>query len=239
MSFRKIICVIFILCMVDCVYSQNTSINLDLKNDETSFAVSFFGGVSLLGPREDLKSNLTKSGFNDTSSGMFGVSNHPRADMLPIYRVEGTYYYSVKSGISFHWGLSDDLDVFGFKEPVFHTIFNSKIQEIGIKYVFRLKESRSDVFVGPVYLTHSLDGFSSMVKSSEIKNEKLGVYVGYNYYWLNKKHFFIAIRGDFRWAPSIEIESIPITYFDISSEILSTKVNLSTFNIGLSFGIRI
>ena len=240
MSLKNYLSIIFISCFVYNLQSQESTQISKINNKETSFSLSIFGGISLLGPSVDFRSNLRKAGFDATSSSMFGTSKHPRTSRLGIYKIEGTYYFSNKKGISIHIGQSDNIEVFGFKEPVLTIIFESKIQEVALKYVMRSNDSKSDFHLGLVYLSHKVINDSFLMQdSSDFTNDRVGIIVGVNQFLLDKKNYFIALSGDFRWAAKSNVPVMKLTYQNLNDEIPAAKINLATLNFGISIGFRI
>lgn len=240
MLLRNYVGVIFILCLVFNIQSQELSDPSRLAHNKSSFSMSVFGGISLLGPSNDFKSNLTNAGFNNTLEGMFGTSTHPRTSRHGIIKIEGTYYFAKNKGVSVRVGKTDYIEVFGYKEPALLLIFESKIQEVALTYVIRSKDTKRDFYVGAVYLSHKVfnDHFL-MQDPSDITNERIGIVVGIHEFLLNKKNYFIAFTGDFRWAAKSKIPVWNLSYQSLNAAIPTSKINLATFNLGISIGFRV
>jgi len=252
MKTNTIISILLITLLAQQLKAQQDSDSGKVKrNKSREFQLSAFGGFSLLGPKEDMESNMTASDLGQTSpAGWFGGSQaHPFTEKNAIADLEATCFLSGKTGVSLNAGLYDNIVVYGYQGigPLGNYMFlKSQIRSLSLNYVFRTSDKRNIFFIGPSYLVHSVSDVSAGANSAVTHGRKLGVYVGYSLQFIRKKHWFLAFKTNYRWAPKSEMGPVVAqsTFPDGSSETLTytstfsrSKVSLSGLNIGLSIGL--
>ncbi len=253
---RIFIYMLFIIFLFQQINAQKTSDNsLGTTSNSREFQLSVFTGSSFLGPKSDIESNMTSSGFGDRSSRWLGLGgkNYPYTEKHPIFDIEASYYLAQKSGISLNFGLISNIEVKGYDREVGignRLFLKSQIWTVSLNYVYRSKNRRHSIFIGPSLFIHSVKdlSISRYQKSPKNSNLKLGAYLGYSLQILQKKHWFLALKTNYRWAPKSQIGPfVAIHKLGLatanptihSSEFYRTTVNLSCLNVGLHVGVRI
>lgn len=215
------------------------------------FHISILTGFSFLGPGNDMESSMASSGLDDTNpGGWFGDSRaHPYTSKYPIVDVEATYYVWKNAGISLNSGLSNNIEVFGYEAVgIGNFMFlKSELWTVALNYAYSSKDKMHTLFAGPCLFIHHVEDLSAGIKSPDNLNKKPGLYLGYSLRILQKKHWLVNIKANYRAASASEIGPFvahhdlgigtpnPDTY---TSEFSHTKVNISSMNIGLSLGLR-
>jgi len=247
---RIFIHVLFIVFLVKQVSAQKTSDNSsDTKSNYREFNLSVFTGWSLGGPKNDIESNMSSSGLGHrTGPGWFGPGRtHPYTRKQPIFDIEASYYLAENKGVSLNFGLINNIEVWGYGKYGF-MILKSEIRTISLNYVYRSKNRKHNFFVGPTYFIHSLKEVKGGKKSSLDNYGMPGVYIGYSLQMIQKKHWFLALKINYRWAPKSEIgpfvDEQKFGIFTsnptiVTSEFSRTKVNVSCLNVGFQIGVRI
>jgi len=248
------ISVLIIIGLVKQLSAQQTSdYNSEIINNSGKLKLSFFTGISFLGPKDDIESVMSSSGLGDTSpAGWFGgAKTHPNTINFPVFDVEASYYLAQKSGISLNFGSINNIEVKGYDGIGLgnYIFIKSELWSFSLNYLYRSKNEKHSLYLGPSYFIHNVKDFgSSITKTPDRRNKKFGVYIGYSLQILQKKHFFIMFKTSFRWAPKSEIGPFvaqntlgiatqnPETY---TSTFPETKVRLTTLNAGLCFGLKI
>lgn len=213
------------------------------------FNLSFFTGVSIGGPRNNMESQMLASGLHNNKSNVFfsfekgNYEQHSRK--TPTFDIEATCYLYKNCGLSLNFGLADKTKVSGFEDFNFFYNYNSiilksEIWSLSACYFFSSENKIFNFFIGPVYIIHEVtqDNYSKLVTKN--KNEKIGLYLSALLYILQKDDWFITCKANYRWASKSEIGP----FYDSSgkshiSEFSRTKVNLCSLNIGISVGIRV
>jgi len=230
--------------------SQNLSDSTSSKLQASKFHFSFFSGFSIFGPKKDIESNMLASGYGDQSSAnLFGNGeDHPNTDRFPIFDFEASLFLNRNRGISLNTGLANNIEVQGYDDKGIgnYLFLKSEIWSISLNYLFQSKNNKHNFSFGPSYIIHSVESKSSNPFSD--KNKKLGIYAGYSYSLVQKKHFILNFKTNFRWATHSEIgpyiteyqmgliNPVPETITSIFKE---TKVSLAIINIGIAIGFKI
>lgn len=236
MNLKIIASAIFIVALAKQLNAQQTSAVIpDKRIKPGNFNLSFYTGISFLGPQSDMEANMLSSGYGDTSeAGWFGgAKDHPFTERYPNFDIEASYYYTATNGISVNGGLISNIEVDGFqaKEGLGnYLILKSELWQFSLCYSFRTRDAKQNFFIGPAYFIHVVKDNSSVSTPDPIKNKKVGIYMGYSYHIIQKKHWSLALKGSFKWAPDSEIGPYGVYK--------KTKVNLATLNFGLSIGLR-
>jgi hypothetical protein len=63
------------------------------------------------------------------------------------------------------------------------------------------------------------------------------LYLGGTFHFIQQKHWFLALKANYRWAQNSEIGTYSIDTSE--SEFDMSKINLKSFDIGIMVGIRI
>jgi len=222
------------------------------SNNLKEFNFSFFTGVSFLGSKDDMESNMSASGLGQTSpAGWFGDAKaHPFTRSYPIAEIEATYYFTKTMGISLNGGIENNIEVLGYQDIGIgnYLILKSEIWSVSLNYSYRFKDNRNSFFIGPSYIVHNVKNDNGSQNSPQNKNTKLGANIGYSHQILQKKHWFMALKANYCWAPKSEIgpfvaehqlgiaTSNPETYNSVFNP---TKVSIACLNFGLCIGLRI
>jgi len=252
MTSKIFIHALFIIFLVNHANAQEMFDNRSGISDKSNeFNISVFTGFSFLGAKNDIESNMSSSGLDDKNpAGWFGSSKaHPFTYKSPTFDIEATYYLSKKRGISLNIGVGDNIEVHGYENVgIGNFMFlKSELRSISLSYVYRSNNEKHNMFFGPSYFTHKVKDTSAGINSPNNKNEKLGFYLGYTLQVLRKKHWFIALKTNFRWAPKSEIGPFVAQHQlgiatenpeDYISEFSPTKVNLACLNVGVSIGFK-
>lgn len=253
MSARIFIPVMFIFFLVQLADAQQTADNnSDQKHNSKEFNLSVFVGFSFMGPHNDMESNMSASGLGQTSpAGWFGDAKaHPFTRKYPIADIEATYYFSRNMGISLNGGIANNIEVFGYENIGIgnYMILKSEIGSVSVNYSYRFRDNRNSFFIGPSYFSHQVKEDNGSQNPPQNKNIKLGANIGYSLQIVQKKHWFMAFRATYMWAPKSEIgpfvaehqlglaNPTPETY---TSVFKPTKVSLACLNVGLCIGLRI
>lgn len=252
MILRIFISIIFFTSLVMYTNAQNTSENNSgISSNLRELNLSIFTGFSLLGPKDDIESNMLFSGLGDTSNFGGSSSSHPVTYKSPIFDIEASYNLSQKSGISLNFGLINSIRTHGYETiGVGNFLFlKSEIWSFSLNYAYRSKNNKQNIFIGPSYFIYSVKDVSHGTNSPNNISGKLGAYVGYSLKVLMEKKWFIALKTNYRWAPKSETgsfiaehrtwDSLTGNSTTHTSEFPSVKVKLASLNIGLCVGIRI
>lgn len=223
-----------------------------ISNNSKEFNLSFYAGGSFLGARNDMESNMSASGLGQTSpAGWFGgAKTHPFTRSYPIANIEATYYFTGATGISLNGGIINNIEVLGYQDIGIgnYMILKSEIWSVSLDYSYRFKDNRNSFFIGPSYIVHHVKHDNGSPNAPQNKNIKLGANIGYSIQVVQKKHWFMAFKAIYNWAPKSEIgpfvaehqlgigTSSPETYTSVFNR---TKVSLACLNIGLCIGLRI
>ena len=215
--------------------------------------LSLFLAYSFGGPKSDMEYAMKSVGLDDYGSmGFFSSStSHPNTTRCPAFDIEATYFLSKKNGISLNGGLADCIEVDGLGilfienhgQDKYTLQLKSKIWSVSLNYVYSSMNKRHYLFIGPLFLIHNVKG--EMVDDIIPANnsEKLGLHLGYSFQVIQKKKWFLMLKTNYRWSTKTEVG--PYIYYNDVYEPYTltlfpkTVVNLSSLNIGLSFGIRI
>ena len=244
--------VLFILFFVKHATAQElASPDSTIRPPTREFHISVFTGFSFLGPKNDMESAMTSSGLDDTRPGGWfgGPTAHPFTRKYPIVDIEATYYRWKNAGISLNAGLSNNIEVLGYEGVGTGNFMflKSELWSIALNYAYSSKDKIHTLFIGPSLFIHYVEDVSKGIKSPENLNKKLGFYIGYSLRLLQKKHWLVNFKTNYRAAPASEIGPFiaqhelgigtpnPDTY---TSEFSPTKVNIGCINVGLSFGLR-
>jgi len=236
MNFKTIALAILIVVLAKQLSAQQISgISSDEKIKPDKFNLSFFTGLSFMGPKDDMEAGMKSSGLDYTSpAGWFGgAKDNPFTERYPIFDVEAAYYFTATNGFSINGGLINNIEVDGYQpNGIFgnYVILKSELWQFAFCYTFRIEDLKNNFFIGPTYIIHVVKDNSSVSTPSPTKNRKLGIYLGYSYQVMQKKHWFLALKGSFKLAPESEIGPYGVYK--------KTKVNLAILNFGLSIGMR-
>ena len=250
-TWKFLIHVFLYIILVNHVYAQKLfKNNSDNKINEFNF--SLYTGYSLFGPQSGIESNMSSSGLDDlTQGGWFGdPSEHPFTNKFPTLDIEASYFYYKRSGVSLNIGLGDFIEVHGYEDiGIGNFMFlKSIVYSISLSHVYRTENEKHNIFLGPALLVHKVKDTSAGMTSPASQKLKPGVYIGYEYQFLQKKYWFITFKSNLRLAPQSEIGPLiaqhqlgiatdnPETF---ASEFSSTKVNLICLNLGISAGFKI
>jgi hypothetical protein len=234
------------------VIAQSIS-NTDSRssNNSNEFNFSFFAGGSVLGSKADIESNMSTSGLGQTSpAGWFGDEKaHPFTRSYPIADIEATYYFTKRMGISLNSGIKNNIEVLGYQDIGIGNfmILKNEIWSVSLNYSYRFKNTKNCFFIGPSYFIHSVKEDNGSQSPPQNKNTKFGANIGYSHQILQKKHWFMALKANYCWAPKSEIgpfvtehqlgiaTSNPETYTSVFNP---TKVSITCLNFGLCIGLR-
>lgn len=252
MRARIFIPVIFILFLDQLAGAQQTSGDRPVRIDKSGeFNLCLFAGFSFLGPHNDMETNMSASDLGQISpAGWFGDAKaHPFTRKYPIAHIEATYYFSGKMGVSVNGGIANNIEVFGYQDIGIgnYMILKSEIWSVSINYTYRFRDNRNSFFIGPTYFIHHVKKDTGSENPPQNKNTKLGANIGYSLQIVQKKHWFMAVRATYMWAPKSEIgpfvaehqlglaNPTPETY---TSVFKPTKVSLACLNFGLCIGLK-
>jgi len=252
MRFKTFISVILMMVWANHTNAQQTSDkSSDHKNNSKEFNLSVSAGFSFFGPQNDMESNMVASGLDDTSeAGWFGgAKDHPFTRIYPIADIEATYYFTKKMGFALNGGITNNIQVIGYQNIGIgnYLILKSEIWAISLKYSYRFKDNRNSFSFGPSYFIHNVKEDNGSQYPHQNKNAKLGANIGYSHQILQKKHWFMALKANYCWAPKSKIGPFvaehqlgiatpnPQTY---TSVFTPTKVSLACLNVGLCIGLR-
>lgn len=208
-----------------------------------------------MGPAADIKSQFVESGFDDRSSLAGDTQDEPVTKQSPsahtglVWNIEAQYLLSPKSAFGMTLGTINQNTITGYD-----AIGNGNSLQLrsttyagSIKYIYRLRQGRDDLSVGPVIARMSIKDDASQQGGIDRSPFKAGFNVGYSFSVLQKKSWFIALRTNYTWLPTTEIgpytkehktaisQDIPNVY---SSVFEQTDVRLSSVYIGVSAGWR-
>lgn len=248
MRARIFIFVTAIFFLVKLAYAQQNS-DVITKSGEFNLTVS--AGFSLMGPQNDMESNMSASDLGQTSpAGWFGGAKaHPFTQREPIFDLEATYYFTKRAGISLNGGIDDNIEVFGYQDIGIGNsiILKSELWSVSLNYAYRFKDNRNSFFIGPSYFIYTVKEDNGSPNPAQNKNVKLGANIGYSFQIIQKKHWVMALKANYNWAPKSEIGPFvtehqlgiatpnPVTY---TSVFKPTKVSLACLNFGLCIGLK-
>ena len=241
-----------ILLLVKQANAQNSAPPDSSTNQhKREFNLSVFTGFSFLGPKNDIGSNMSSSGFGDTRPrGWFGgPTPHPFTRSYPIFDIEATYYLSQKKGISLNVGLANNIEVLGYDAiGLGNFIFlKSETWAVAVNYLYSSKNKRNSLFIGPSLLIHRVRDTSAGAVSPELTNLKPGIFLGFSHHLVQKKRWFMAFKTNLRAATDSEIRAFVATHQlgiglpneeTFTSVFTPAKVRITSINTGLSVGIR-
>lgn len=242
MKLRMLIQIIFIVIIFKHANAQKTSDNsADINSNPRKFNLSVFIGFSMGGPKKDMEKNMSLSGLGDPALGFWTI-DYPSTNKMPVADIEATYYLTKNKGISLNIGGVNSIRVMGHQSNgsgnATQMFLDSKIFSISLNYSYRSMNKKHNFFIGPSYIVHRVTNDIYNAQSTTIKNKKLGAYIGHSFQFLQKKHWFIALKTNFRWAPKSKIGPFTVQSGSSVSVFLPTQVNLACLNIGLCIGIR-
>ncbi len=247
----KTIILLLIFFLVSPVYPQSNSgyfSSPHVKHRyEKEFHLSGFTGMFLGGPKNNIEATMRECGLGDTyrdpETDLYFP--HPQSTYHLIYDAEASYYFSGNSGVSFNYGLFDNVRVTGYDAVGSgNFIFlGNKLSSLSACYVYHTRDNINSVFVGPALVFHEVTFLTSTSKST-----KVGFFIGYTQRVTRWDHLFIAVKVNYRWSPKTLIGP----YFEsndginglpnsetFTSEFPQTKVNTGCFNLGIAVGFRI
>jgi hypothetical protein len=227
-----------------------------IKIFKREFNFSISTGPKLFGARQSFEKGMDEAGFGDGVQGFtFSKRTYefPYSNRYPNLDLEATCFFKENKGISLNLGLAefigvngrDDFNAQGMNATNSLSLL-SMIYSASLNYVYRPENKRHNWFVGPSFILHNVSDRGARDNHSQM-NKKLGLFTGYSYQIIQRKHVFWSLKTNIRWAtkssvgpfyahvaPAAQYEDEP-QYF--TSEFTAT-VNLITMNVGLALGFR-
>jgi len=262
----NLIKVVFILSLHTLLSTQGQSQNdisgsYGFDSKERKWSLSLFTGFSALGPARDIKDQMILSGLGDdipSYDGWFGqvpAKKYPKVNAGLVWNLEAGYTLSKKTGLQLTVGNTYHSAVEGYDNigNGNHLRIKSNIWSAAFNYVWRIRNGKDDVTIGPVFASYKAkaddhtDYAIDSGTSSSTSAFKAGFNIGYSFSLVQKKSWFLALKANYTWLPETEIGPFtqehqlgillehPETY---TSTFDKTTVSLSSLNFGISTGWR-
>ena len=194
---------------------------------------SVSAGFSFLGPKETIRSQMIKSGFNDLSGiSWLSQQSHPYARTYPEFEIEARRFLTEQNALALEFAMPNNTKVFGYDAIGFGHQLNiqSSIFALSPKFLHRSVNEEHTLEFGPSLVIHNIRNTNSDKQDNNSGNTDITV--GLNAAWAlqlnNKPKHSSYLKLCIRIHPNTTIEQIKITsaYTDIFNE---TTVYTSTF----------
>lgn len=226
------------------------------ENQTKRLYLSVTSGIGLMGPQADIEDQMRASGLGDTrTGGTFGgffkstSTEHPNSSKIPTINFTGNYWLKSRQGMSLEAGLVDFIEVNGYDNiGIGNYIFlRSATWLTSLNYMLGSQNRKGFVSVGPAIILHHVKDTAAGSKTDAETNWLVGFNASYTIHLLDKPTWYIALKANGRIAPKSEIGPFVAEHQTgiilpepekHRSEFSQTKVRLSGFNIGLTFGMK-
>lgn len=231
---------------------DSTAYGMDYKGKRWS--ISFFAGISPLGPRQHIEDQMDLSGFMyRQSNGILpGFSNSPNRIVGWTWSFLSRFNLANRSGIEISMGNLQKSVINAYDDSRYYNDLRitSRLWNISLNYVLRTGKGNDGFVIGPTVARLTIDAEShraELLGASTIAQWKPGFNVGYSYSVIQKKSWFLSLRANYTWLPDAVIgpytvqNDIGIIYpapVVFTSTFNSASINLQTLQVGVTTGWR-
>lgn len=208
------------------------------KTNPKEFCFSASTGVSFFGA--NLNDYMRINGFDDPAPDFFGGPPilHPYSRKKAVFDIRLGYYRNSKIGFAVNYGLINNIEGNGYKSLdslLFgaYSILESKLHVVSAAICYQLT-NKTDITAGPSIVLHNV--VETNRSSSNTKDVKLGLQIGAYQKLYSSRELFFALDVHYCWSPKSEIGPFG---GDRVFPLLSSKIDIATFYIGLSFGLQL
>ena len=222
---------------------------------EKKWSISIFGGLSILGPGQKIKKQMSASGLGDVGPDIslhdwFETADYPVGGIGTSWNLAVGYALSKKSSLQFVGGNSffsvEGYDDIGLGNSL---LIKNSIWTASFNYVFKLRKGKDGFNLGPVLANYSakaeyIKGYEYHVTSTS--SVKAGFNAGYTFSLIQTKSWFLAGNVNYTWLPNADIGPYTVEHENggypepeiFTSTFPKTEVPLSHLSFGLSTGFK-